>query len=213
MRREQAEALIARLEAAYGRGLDGDTKDIYIGRLMTLPFATALKRIELLINTSKFFPKVAELMKPVEGEVQQINAHIEDRWLDTDDGRYSCYRSEKLVELGRKHVLGVPTRPGDQGQAGKRVETCLVATREEGWLMAIAEITQTCNDCAYYSVRNGACLEWRAPVRPSDICQRFIAADGSGRLDDAESKEPEVKTVAKISGTGRRTELTMEKVA
>ncbi len=99
MRREQAEALIARLEAAYGRGLDGDTKDIYIDRLMTLPFATALKRIELLINTSKFFPKVAELMNPVEGEVQQINAHIEDKWLDTDDGRYSCYRSEKLVEL------------------------------------------------------------------------------------------------------------------
>ena len=33
--------------------------------------------------------------------------------------------------------------------------------------MAVA-ITQTCNDCAYYSVRNGG---WRAPVRPSDICQ------------------------------------------
>ena len=80
--------------------------------------------------------------------------------------------------------------------------------------MAVA-ITQTCNDCAYYSVRNGACLEWRAPVRPSDICQRFIAADGSGRLRAVETKtkEPEVEKVAKSNGTGRRTGLTMEKVA
>ena len=99
MRRDQAEQLVAKLEAAHDRDLRPDTRQLYIDRLMTLPFATALKRIELLINTSKFFPKVAELMKPVEGEVQQINAHIEDRWLDTDDGRYSCYRAEKLVEL------------------------------------------------------------------------------------------------------------------
>lgn len=72
--------------------------------------------------------------------------------------------------------------------------------------MAVA-ITQTCNDCGNYSVRNGACLEWRAPVEPGDICQRFIAADGSGRLRAVEdkAKEPEVEPMAKNSGTGRRT--------
>ncbi len=53
--------------------------------------------------------------------------------------------------------------------------------------MAIAEITQTCNDCAYYSVRNGACLEWREPVAPSDICLRFLACDGTGRLAEDET--------------------------
>ena len=99
MRREQAEALVARLEAAYSRGLDGDTKDIYIDRLMALPFATALKRIELLINTSKFMPKIAELMRPVEGEVGQLNANIEDKWADTMTGRYSLYRSDRLPRL------------------------------------------------------------------------------------------------------------------
>ena len=95
------------------------------------------------------------------------------------------------------------------------METCLVATREEGWLMAIAEITQTCNDCAYYNVRNGACLEWRAPVDPGDICGRFIAADGSGRLKAVETKtkEPEAEMVAEAKRKRRYSGLTCEKVA
>jgi len=99
MRREQAEQLVAKLEAAHDRDLRPDTRQLYIDRIMTLPFATGLKRIELLIDTTKFMPKVSEIMRPVEGEIEQQNLHVEDKWLDTDEGKYAAYRSERLVEL------------------------------------------------------------------------------------------------------------------
>jgi len=99
MRRDQAEQLVAKLEAAHDRDLRPDTRQLYIDRIMTLPFATGLKRIELLIDSTKFMPKIAEIMHPVEGEIEQQNLHVEDTWMDTLDGRYACYRAEKLVEL------------------------------------------------------------------------------------------------------------------
>jgi len=99
MRRDQAEQLVAKLEAAHDRDLRPDTRQLYIDRIMTLPFATGLKRIELLIDSTKFMPKIAEIMRPVEGEIEQQNLHVEDKWLDTDEGKYAAYRSDRLVEL------------------------------------------------------------------------------------------------------------------
>ena len=99
MRRDQAETLIAQLEAAFNHGLPSDTRGIYIEKLMTLPFATGAKRVDRLITTTKFFPKIAELMRPAEGEVEQQNMPVPDRWLQTPEGQYSCYRAERLAEL------------------------------------------------------------------------------------------------------------------
>ena len=99
MRKDQAEMLIDKLEAAFNQRLPGATRALYTDKLMTMPVATGVKRIDMLINTSKFMPKIAELMRPVEGEVQQINAHIEDKWADTMTGRYSLYRSDQLPRL------------------------------------------------------------------------------------------------------------------
>ena len=99
MRRDQAEQLVAKLEAAHDRDLRPDTRQLYIDRIMTLPFATGLRRIELLIDTTKFMPKISEIMRPVEGEIEQQNMTVPDRWLLTPEGQYSCYRAERLAEL------------------------------------------------------------------------------------------------------------------
>ena len=92
--------LLDKLEAAFERRQQPNSRALYTDKLMSLPLATGAKRVDMLINTAKFFPKIAELLRPVEGEVQQINANIKDTWSDTEDGRYSVYRSERLVELG-----------------------------------------------------------------------------------------------------------------
>lgn len=75
------------------------------------------------------------------------------------------------------------------------------------------ETAVTCNDCAYYNVRSGSCLEWGGPVKPSDLCGRFIACDGSGRLQETKRQKPEVKTVAKEKPERHYSGLTVERVA
>lgn len=49
------------------------------------------------------------------------------------------------------------------------------------------ETAATCWGCANYSIRGSKCLEWREPVAPSDICLRFLACDGTGRLAEDET--------------------------
>ena len=100
MRKEQAETLIAKLEAAFQRGLPEDTTQIYLEKLMTLPFSTGLKRVDHLISTSTFMPKIAELMRQTDSEAAQINTMVEEgKWLDSPAGRYSLFYNQKLLEM------------------------------------------------------------------------------------------------------------------
>ena len=66
MRRDQAEQLVAKLEAAHDERPAARYKTALHRQDNDLPFATGLKRIELLIDTTKFMPKVSEIMRPVE---------------------------------------------------------------------------------------------------------------------------------------------------
>ena len=68
MRREQAELLLNKLIAAFNSELPGDTREMYLDRLMTLPFASGTKRVDRLIDNNRFFPKIAELMQPSDEE-------------------------------------------------------------------------------------------------------------------------------------------------
>lgn len=116
MRRDQAEQLVAKLEAAHDRDLRPDTRQLYIDRIMTLPFATGLRRIELLIDTTKFMPKISEIMRPVEGEIEQQNMTVPDRWLLTPEGQYSCYRAERLAELDEATYWGYIHEPATRAR-------------------------------------------------------------------------------------------------
>ena len=99
MKLEQAEALLKRLEAAFNHDLMPDTRGIYIEKLMTLPLATGTKRVEKLITSARFFPKIAELMQPSDEEYIVSNTAGKTRWAETPEARYAAYRQDRLVEL------------------------------------------------------------------------------------------------------------------
>lgn len=96
---EQAETLLKRLEAAFNHDLMPDTRGIYIEKLMTLPLATGTKRVEKLITSARFFPKIAELMQPSEDELVSQNSMVKNTWVDSPEAKYAVYRSEKLIGL------------------------------------------------------------------------------------------------------------------
>lgn len=99
MKLEQAETLLKRLEAAFNHDLMPDTRGIYIEKLMTLPLATGTKRVEKLITSARFFPKIAELMQPSEDELVSQNSMVKNTWVDSPEAKYAVYRSEKLIGL------------------------------------------------------------------------------------------------------------------
>ena len=101
MRQEQAEMLVAKLEAAFNRGLPEDTKELYVEKLMSLPFSTGSKRVDRLICTATFMPRIAEFMRPTDDEMVQMNTNVnnQNEWSATDRGRYAQFRSARLVEL------------------------------------------------------------------------------------------------------------------
>ena len=99
MTREQAEALVQRLEAAYNTDLRADTRGIYIEKLMELALPVAVRRVERLVETKNFFPKVSELMKPIDGEMHLHTAAGAPWWEGDPETRFSVFRSQKLLEL------------------------------------------------------------------------------------------------------------------
>lgn len=99
MRREQAEILLNKLIAAFNSELPADTREMYLDRLMRLPFASGTKRVDRLIDKSRFFPKIAELMQPSEEEYIVPNTTGQTRWAETPEARYAVYRQDRLVEL------------------------------------------------------------------------------------------------------------------
>jgi hypothetical protein len=102
---EQAEALLKRLEAAFNHDLMPDTRGIYIEKLMTLPLATGTKRVEKLITSARFFPKIAELMQPSEDELISQNSMVRNTWVESPEAKYAIYRSEKLIGLDEATYL------------------------------------------------------------------------------------------------------------
>lgn len=105
MKLEQAEALLKRLEAAFNHDLMPDTRGIYIEKLMTLPLATGTKRVEKLITSARFFPKIAELMQPSEDELISQNSMVRNTWVESPEAKYAIYRSEKLIGLDEATYL------------------------------------------------------------------------------------------------------------
>lgn len=105
MKPEQAEALVKRLEAAFNYDLMPDTRGIYIEKLMTLPLATGTKRVEKLITSAKFFPRIAELMQPSEDELISQNSMVRNTWVESPEAKYAVYRSEKFIELDEATYL------------------------------------------------------------------------------------------------------------
>ncbi len=105
MKLEQAEALLKRLEAAFNHDLVPDTRGIYIEKLMTLPLATGTKRVEKLITSARFFPKIAELMQPSEDELISQNSMVRNTWAESPEAKYAIYRSEKLIGLNEAIYL------------------------------------------------------------------------------------------------------------
>lgn len=105
MKLEQAEALLKRLEAAFNHDLMPDTRGIYIEKLMTLPLATGTKRVEKLITSARFFPKIAELMQPSEDELISQNSMVRNTWVESPEAKYAIYRSEKLIGLNEATYL------------------------------------------------------------------------------------------------------------
>lgn len=99
MRREQAELLLNKLIAAFNSELPADTREMYLDRLMTLPFASGTKRVDRLIDNNRFFPKIAELMQPSDEEYIVPNTAGKTRWAETPEARYAVYRQDRLVEL------------------------------------------------------------------------------------------------------------------
>lgn len=99
MRREQAEILLNKLIAAFNSELPADTREMYLDRLMTLPFASGTKRVDRLIDKNRFFPKIAELMQPSDEEYIVPNTAGKTRWAETPEARYAVYRQDRLVEL------------------------------------------------------------------------------------------------------------------
>lgn len=99
MRREQAEILLNKLIAAFNSELPADTREMYLDRLMTLPFASGTKRVDRLIDKSRYFPKIAELMQPSDEEYIVPNTAGKTRWTETPEARYAVYRQDRLVEL------------------------------------------------------------------------------------------------------------------
>lgn len=104
MSREQADALIQRLEAAFNHTLPEDTRGIYIEKLMTLPLSIGAKRVDRLIDKSTFFPKISELMKPTDDELQ-INTTTESKWASSKEAKYALYRTRRLLELDEATYL------------------------------------------------------------------------------------------------------------
>lgn len=105
MKLEQAEALLKRLEAAFNHDLMPDTRGIYIEKLRTLPLATGTKRVEKLITSARFFPKIAELMQPSEDELISQNSMVRNTWVESPEAKYAIYRSEKLIGLDEATYL------------------------------------------------------------------------------------------------------------
>lgn len=99
MRREQAEILLNKLIAAFNSELPADTREMYLDRLMRLPFASGAKRVDRLIDKNRFFPKIAELMQPSDEEYIVPNTAGKTRWAETPEARYAAYRQDRLVEL------------------------------------------------------------------------------------------------------------------
>ncbi len=99
MRREQAEILLNKLLVAFNWKLPADTHEMYLDRLMTLPFASGTKRVDQLIDNNRFFPKIAELLQPSDEEYIFSNTAGKTRWAETAEARYAVYRQDRLVEL------------------------------------------------------------------------------------------------------------------
>lgn len=96
MTSSQAEMLVNRLEVAFDKQLKPGTRQLYIEKLRNLPLTIATKRVEKVINTGQYFPKIAELLNADE---DQQNVHVENAWLQTADASYAIYRTFALVEM------------------------------------------------------------------------------------------------------------------
>lgn len=116
MRREQAEMLIDKLQAAYNSGLPEDTRAIYVDKLMTLPFATGTRRVDRLINTSRWMPKIAELMQPVDGEIEQQNVTMRDDWADSPECEFALYRQDRMVALDEPTYWQYLSNPAERAR-------------------------------------------------------------------------------------------------
>ena len=95
----QSLSLIERLEAAYDKKLPAATRQLYVERLNTVPYATGLRRVLHIIDTNKYFPRIAELMEQTDTEGGQINTMVRDTLFDTPEGRFAAYRTLRLTEL------------------------------------------------------------------------------------------------------------------
>jgi hypothetical protein len=116
LQRDQAEKLVIVLEAAFDRQLRSDTREVYVTKLMQLPYATGMRRVDTAINTCKFMPKIAELMCPTEGEVQQTNMPVEDTWSSTPAGQFAAYRAERLAELDEEEYWAYTIDPAERAR-------------------------------------------------------------------------------------------------
>lgn len=116
MRREQAEMLIDKLQAAYNSVLPEDTRAIYVDKLMTLPFATGTRRVDRLINTSRWMPKIAELMQPVDGESEQQNVTVRSEWADSPECDFALYRQDRLIALDEPTYWQYLSNPAERAR-------------------------------------------------------------------------------------------------
>jgi hypothetical protein len=70
MTRQEAQALLALLVAAYPQAQVGEaTQAVYVSRLVAISAADGLAAVNALIDESKFFPTIAELLSRARGEL------------------------------------------------------------------------------------------------------------------------------------------------
>lgn len=105
MTEEQATRILAYLQAAYPRDrIPDQTVSVYVDALRTLESNQVLRAAQAHVATEKFFPSIAELIRPV-AEAQVGMCRAEEAWIDVTRaisrwGRYTPWTFENPL-IGR----------------------------------------------------------------------------------------------------------------
>lgn len=122
--------------------------NVYASALMDLPLDVAVKTINDLIKSSKWFPTVSEIIEHGRAMVNPREALLVSlkRWKPTDPAQAECDRLELAYRRLRMEASALETRIGpgpatDDGPRGERIEAARLAAEKASeaktaWLTA-----------------------------------------------------------------------------
>jgi len=102
MTQNEAEGLIHRLEASFDKRLQPDTYSEYVCALLPYTRITCETAIIELIHSTKFFPKIAELLEAIRlKQAPPTTNNGPDVW-KTSRGRYLVWRQQQIDNMSRE---------------------------------------------------------------------------------------------------------------